>query len=371
MRASGVPRSEMFVLSKIGSSNAMGYNETIQQVAGILSDMETPYLDLVLNHWFSVKLPSTDPPCNFGAPSYDAAACRVSTWRGLLAVFASGRARSVGVSNYNSSHLQEIIDAGLPLPSVNQIPFNIFRSTSQSDTVAFCRAHNITVVAYSPLGIPDFQEYPTTGGLSKTLLESPALRSVAAAHGITPAQTAILWLWQQGIPTNPRSSNASHMADNLGVYSLGVALTPAEMDLLSHQPQDTCALDPFNYECAPTVASASAAAPPQQWTRVFYDDFSTPTLDPARWNVAHNKTHTDAEEQLYTSDNVYVERGALVLRTQAQVSGWMSVGEGGVESRALLEQAACGVPGPLIISPPPPPPSTERDFAVGAQVSIH
>ena len=261
VRASGVPRSNIFILSKTGSSNPMGYNETLGQIAAILKDMNTTYLDLVLNHWYSVKAASSDPPCNWGAPTYDAAACRISTWRGLLAAFASGTARAVGVSNYNVTHLQEIEAAGLPLPSVNQIPINVFRSTSQADTVAWCKAHNVTVVAYSPLGIPDYHSFPEVNGLTRTILDHPALQSVAAAHGITPAQASILWLWQQGIPTNPRSSNASHMADNLAIYGRGVALTGEEMALLSNLPQDSCAIDSLFYECAPVSGADAPEAP--------------------------------------------------------------------------------------------------------------
>ena len=251
VRASGVPREEVFVLSKVGSSNPMGFNETRGQVAAILRDMNTTYLDLVLNHWYSVKAPSTDPPCNFGAPTYDAAACRLSTWRGLLAAFAAGQARAVGVSNYNRTHLQEIVDAGLPLPAVNQIPYHPFRSASQADTLAWCRAHNVTVVAYSPLGIPDYHAFPMASGMTRTTLEHPTLRGVAAKHNVTPAQAVLQWLWQLGLPTNPRSSNASHMADNLAIYGRGVALAEEEMDALNSLPQDDCSVDPLFYECAP------------------------------------------------------------------------------------------------------------------------
>ena len=66
----------------------------------------------------------------------------------MLAIFHSGRARSVGVSNYNATHLQEIIDAELPLPSVNQCPFNAYRGASQASTLEFCRRHGITFMAY-------------------------------------------------------------------------------------------------------------------------------------------------------------------------------------------------------------------------------
>lgn len=66
--------------------------------------------------------PTVDPACDPAKPTYDAKQCRLNTWRALVEIFQSGRAKAIGVANYNSSHLQEIIDAGMPLPAINQIP---------------------------------------------------------------------------------------------------------------------------------------------------------------------------------------------------------------------------------------------------------
>jgi hypothetical protein len=65
-----------------------------------------------------------DVVCDMSQPaSYNATTCRLNTWRALVDLFNAGQARAIGVSNYNATHIQEIIDAGLPLPSVNQIPY--------------------------------------------------------------------------------------------------------------------------------------------------------------------------------------------------------------------------------------------------------
>jgi diketogulonate reductase-like aldo/keto reductase len=99
---------------------------------------------------------------------YNETQCRLSTWNAMVTIFHSGRARSIGVSNYNITHLQEIVDAGLPLPSINQCPFNAcaatpnittdiscetwslhrYRGASQMQTLDFCRRHGITFMAY-------------------------------------------------------------------------------------------------------------------------------------------------------------------------------------------------------------------------------
>ena len=81
-----------------------------------------------------------------------------------------------------TEHLQEIIDAKLPLPSVNQCPYNPHLYTAQAELLAMCKKHNIVFNSYSPLGIPDFHKY---------------LEPLAKKHGLSPAQ--ILLAWQAGI----------------------------------------------------------------------------------------------------------------------------------------------------------------------------
>jgi diketogulonate reductase-like aldo/keto reductase len=133
---------------------------TLQQFEQVLSDLSLDYVDALLVHWPAIHPggaavgQSSDAYCNTSARAYDATQCRLSTWRAMLAIFDSGRARSVCVSNYNETHLQEIIDAGLPLPSINQCPFNPYRGASQMKTLEFCRRHGITFMAYSPVPSP-------------------------------------------------------------------------------------------------------------------------------------------------------------------------------------------------------------------------
>jgi hypothetical protein len=103
-------------------------------------------------HWPSCETgggcgPSTDPACNFNASTYDDSACRLSTWRALLHLWKTGVALSVGVSNFNISHLQEISDAGLVLPSLNQVSFSLYHSVPERGLLEFCKAHGILFVS--------------------------------------------------------------------------------------------------------------------------------------------------------------------------------------------------------------------------------
>jgi len=219
-----------------------------QQFNDILASMNVSYVDCLMIHWPQNKAPSSDPACNSNGGA-GTAECRLNSWRALVDIFNSGRARSIGVSNYNSSTLQEIADAGMVLPAINQIPLNVYRSSTQMATIATCGRMGIAVNAYSPLGVPDWHVFPTSTGMSATTLEDPAVLAVAAAHGRSPAAVIINWLWfGLGAVTNPRTLDPAHMLENLNSYDF--RLSDAEVNALATRPQSFCAIDNW-YECAP------------------------------------------------------------------------------------------------------------------------
>jgi alcohol dehydrogenase (NADP+) len=160
----------------------------------------------------------------------------------------SGGARAIGVSNYNISHIKDIIDAGLPLPAYNQIPFNIYTSSDQMQILNFCNQHGILVGGYSPFGVPDRRSYPSPPLPSGYILQNPDVLAIAANHNATPSQIILAWHSALSIPTQSRSQNAIHMAENLSVWP-NITLSAAEVKILSSQQQDTCTIDPHWYEC--------------------------------------------------------------------------------------------------------------------------
>ncbi len=221
----------------------MGYNETLAQASAILSVTGLSYVDLLLIHWpdctsgggcSGADSISTDPPCIFGAPTYDAAACRLSTWRALVSVWKAGGARAIGVSNFNVTHLQEIAAAGLPLPSVNQCPFYLYHAAAQADLMAYCAANGILFNGYSPFGVVDRRTFPPP--MSPTVLEDPVAVAIAAAHGRSVAEVLLAWQAGLGMVVNPRSQNAAHMLENLAFAD--IQLTAAEVAQLNSRPQD-------------------------------------------------------------------------------------------------------------------------------------
>ena len=160
LSASGLSRSEVFFTSKVGPYLALGGAEAKAQFA-LLLEGTGPWLegvvDLLLIHWpscdpktggSSCPAPggtSSTPVCDVGGPAFDARACRLNTWGGLVDIWRAKGARAIGVSNYNATHLQEIKDAGLALPAVNQIPINVYRSAYAAPTIAWCKENGVLV----------------------------------------------------------------------------------------------------------------------------------------------------------------------------------------------------------------------------------
>ena len=254
VRASGVPRKDVFFTSKVGPYLALGGADVWIQLNNTLNTTGLAYVDLLLIHWpdcmsgggaSACAAPTTEPACEYGAPTYSATACRLATWRAMVEIWNAGLARAIGVSNYNSTHMQEIADAGLPLPSVNQIPYNIYHSSVQADTVAWCGAHGVLVNGYSPFGVTDRRTF--TAPCPPLLLGDSVLVATAAAHGTTPANVVLAWHAALGIVFNPRSQNAAHLLANAGTGAdswMDVDLTAAEGTALSARPQSGQATNP-------------------------------------------------------------------------------------------------------------------------------
>jgi len=251
IQASSLDRSEIFILSKIGPSHPLGYNDTLNQFAGIQKNLQTQYVDLLLIHWPWAEMSqgeSTDPFCKKRSKTYNETNCRLSTWRAMVKIFNDGGAKAIGVSNFENEHIQEIIDAKMPLPSINQCHFNPYGGKAQMEKVTFCKTHEITYLGYSPLGIPDWHKFPSGHGMATTPMQDPVVLAIAAAHKKTPAQILLAWEWGLGIPVNPRSQNATHMAENLNIYD--ITLSSDESTKIMGLHQDTCDEDSGYYECA-------------------------------------------------------------------------------------------------------------------------
>ncbi|RKS69120.1 diketogulonate reductase-like aldo/keto reductase [Actinomadura pelletieri DSM 43383] len=195
LRASGVPREELFVTTKLWN-DAQGFDNALRACEASLSRLGLDYLDLYLIHW-----PMPDR------------GLYLETWRALERLKQDGRVRSIGVSNFTVETLQRIIDEADAVPVVNQIELHPY--FQQDGLRAFHRDHGIRTEAWAPLG------------QGHGLLDDPALAAIARAHDRTPAQVALRWHLQIGNVVIPKSVTPSRIAENIDVF--GFELSPDDM----------------------------------------------------------------------------------------------------------------------------------------------
>ena len=155
--ASGVPRSELFVTTKLATGD-QGFQSSQDACKASLDRLGLDYVDLYLIHW---------PAGEQGA--------YIDSWGGLMTSRAAGRTRSIGVANFHDEHLSNIIDLSFVSPVVNQIELHPL--LNQAALRAVNAERDVVTEAYSPLGVG-------------RLLDNPAVASVAQAHGkVTRAGT--------------------------------------------------------------------------------------------------------------------------------------------------------------------------------------
>ena len=191
---SGIARSELFVTTKLWNA-AQGYDTTLAAFDVSLGKLGLDYLDLYLIHW----------------PS-PARGLYLETWRAFETLYADGRVRAIGVSNFLPEHLQRVLDLGGTVPAVNQI--GVHPALQQRAIIEFNDAHGIRTEAWSPLA-------------KGTVLADPVITAIAARTGRTPAQVVLRWHLQQGRIVIPKSVTPSRIAENLDVF--GFELTPADL----------------------------------------------------------------------------------------------------------------------------------------------
>lgn len=190
LRDSEVPRGEVFVTTKLPPSRARQARRTIEES---LRALGTDHVDLWLIHW---------PPDGQASPD---------TWRELLAIRDEGLARAVGVSNYSTGQLDELIEATGEAPAVNQIRWS--PPLYDAATVREHRERGVVLEGYSPFRAGN--------------LRDPVLTEIAAAHGVTPAQVVLRWHLEHGIVAIPKSATPQRIESNFDVF--GFTLTPDEV----------------------------------------------------------------------------------------------------------------------------------------------
>ena len=141
----------------------------------------------------------------------------VETWKALEKIYAEGRARSIGVSNFTIHHLNRLRSRATVVPAVNQI--ELHPRFPQDELRAYHREHQIATEAWSPIG------------QGQGLLDDPTVKTVAEAHGKSPAQVVLRWHLQLGNVVIPKSVTPQRIRENLEVFDF--ELDDGEMAVLS------------------------------------------------------------------------------------------------------------------------------------------
>ena len=199
LAASGLDRDELFVTTKVWNSE-QGYDKTMRAFDASMKKLGLEQLDLYLIHW---PTPARD--------------LYVETWKAFEKLYADGRVRAVGVSNFQPAHLERILDTGGTVPAVNQVELHPY--LQQVEVRAFDAKHEIATEAWSPLA---------KGG---NLLSEPTIVTLAEKHGRTPAQVVLRWHLQLGNVVIPKSVTPSRIRENIDVF--GFTLTNDEVASLS------------------------------------------------------------------------------------------------------------------------------------------
>ncbi|KAH9945425.1 Aldo/keto reductase [Epithele typhae] len=197
--ASGTPRAEVYYTTKLQTNRSRA--DALEHAHGCLDACGLGHIDLFLLH------------SPIGGP-----AARLDAWRGALDARDAGIVKSVGVSNFSVRHLQEMIDAGVELPAVNQIDLHPFMT--RTDVVGFCKQHDIALEAWAPL-------------VEGMRFRHPTIVKLAKKHGKEPAQILLRYSLQKGFIALPKSSKKARIQSNLNVYDFEIAEAEmAELDAL-------------------------------------------------------------------------------------------------------------------------------------------
>lgn len=196
---SGLSRDQVFVTTKLANGDH-GYDRALRAFDASLSRLGFDYVDLYLIHWPQPRLNRY-----------------VETWRALQKIYADGRARAIGVSNFQIPHLRRLFDESGVVPAVNQIELHPY--LVQAELRAFHAEHGIATEAWSPLA---------KGG---AMLRDPVIATIAEKYARTPAQVVLRWHVQLGNLVIPKSSRPERIAENIDV--LGFELDDDDVRAIS------------------------------------------------------------------------------------------------------------------------------------------
>ena len=185
LRASGLPRPELFVTTKLRGADH-GYRSTLRALDESLERLGLDHVDLYLIHWPLPRLGRY-----------------VESWKAMIELRERGKALSMGVSNFQPEHIDALIDATGVVPAVNQV--ELHPEFSQPALRAYHSRKGIVTEAWRPLG----------KGAS---VQDPVVGAIARKHGRTPAQIILRWEHELGVVAIPKTASVERMRENLSIF---------------------------------------------------------------------------------------------------------------------------------------------------------
>ena len=224
LQACGIPRNELFITTKVFPGYAgwgmdeKGYDETLQACKQSLQELQLDHVDLYLIHMPTAK--------------------RVEQYKALVELKKMGLTKHIGVSNFSPKHIQELVDAGLPVPEVNQVEFHPICAQAELDP--YMKEKGIVPVAYSSLAtLPTWRTQEGQGGDKTAHLKvecQKVSKAIAEKLGVSEAQVLLRWGLQRGYAVLTKSTTPERIAQNLDVF--GFELSAEDMDQLNAQDKD-------------------------------------------------------------------------------------------------------------------------------------
>ena len=187
LKASGIPRDQLFITSKVWNGD-QGYEGTLKAYEASLDKLGLEYLDLYLIHW-PVKGKYTD------------------TWKAMIKLYKDKKVRAIGVSNFHVHHLKDIMAIGDVIPAVDQVELHPL--LSQKELRGFCRENGIQIEAWSPI--------------MKGNLDFPILLELARKYGKTPAQIVLRWHIQNNVVIIPKSVRKNRILENSRIFDFSLS----------------------------------------------------------------------------------------------------------------------------------------------------
>ncbi|XP_034238035.1 1,5-anhydro-D-fructose reductase-like [Thrips palmi] len=209
-------REDLFITTKL-PVNGMRASDVPYFLNQSLAKLQLDYVDMYLIHApFGVKRDAGHNGVHFDDNSVDPTTDHLAIWKAMVAEKEAGRAKALGVSNFNETQIERIIKNS-PVPPAN-LQVELHLQHQQKPLVAFCKKNNIAVTAYSPIGSPGTQAVVDSRRVPPNLLNLPQVKAIAQKHNKTPAQVLLRHITQKGIIVIPKSSNPKRISENIDIF---------------------------------------------------------------------------------------------------------------------------------------------------------